>query len=274
MLRKSIILLSLAILTFSIYFYQKFTPNKQIIILKVDDLEFNSRYEMPQNFIRFIHFSKDNKIPITMGLIGESLVQGGEPNTTTLEIQNLQKRKLLEIWNHGYNHLCAVSAEEFELSKTRNYKEIINYTGENEFWEFKNTDFEYQKLHLQKTQKLAQEKLGITLTTFGTPCNHHDQTTIEALRLNPEIQNVFFFGKEVSTFKNLNNRIDLEKTIGQPNFNFFKENYNKSLPYIVIQLHPTHWTNSEWKEFLDTITYLKKHNINFLTASEAVKQLH
>ena len=98
-----------------------------------------------------------------------------------------------EIWNHGYNH---------KLNG-------INENGEtyHEFW---NTTSDYQKEHLEKTQELALEKLGITLRAFGAPGNNHDSITLDVMNENDDIK-VWFYGNPES------NKIVLERYYNKMN---------------------------------------------------------
>ena len=75
--------------------------------------------------------------------------------------------------------------------------------------EFFNTNYDHQKSHLEKTQELSSEKLGITLRAFGAPGNNHDSITLDVMNENDEVK-VWFYGTAAS------NKIVLTSSLHDP----------------------------------------------------------
>ena len=138
----------------------------QVIVLKLDDVV---AYRSPDGsavspqWQRITDFLKASDIKASYGIIGFSLE---EDNDTYFDwIRELHKGGLIEFWNHGYrNRRATDKIGEFEGA------------------------FEEQRAALEKTQRLAKEKLGIELTTFGPHWSGTNEHTARALEGIPEIK--------------------------------------------------------------------------------------
>lgn len=199
------------------------------IIMKYDDLSIESLAA----FTRVADFSQHTGRPVSMGLIGRSLVEGDE-----LYKSRLKKwmENGIEIWNHGYFHTVE---------------------------EFSSAPYEQQCRSISNTQKLMKSELGQTAVTFGSPHNNSTETTIRALKTAaPEIRNYLFAvdGMSVSAARQLLVRCDMEITTGSIDLDFLKKNYRalQKFPYMVIQGHPSFWSEEDFVNNERVMDYL--HN--------------
>ncbi len=228
---------------FSIYIY------RQLVILKADDLTFYDSDVLSSNWFRVIDYIKIQKITMGIGLKGYSLVDGNSSYDAL--VSALQRSGYFEIWNHGYTHL---------LSGT-------NESGE-QYDEFRNTSYEYQKNHLLMTQNLAKAKLGITLHTFGAPGNSIDANTLRVIDENSDIR-VWLNGDERSQKVVLKEEgCFIEYPIFFPSFQSFLMDYNPAKAYYLFQFHPNKWNDHGFEEFKKIIAYLMQAEVTFITPYE------
>ena len=250
----SILAISLAPL--ATLYSQEAVPAKapQIVILKLDDLTtkdadasgVSTRWQQIANFV------EKKKIKASVGIIANSLDADKPAFFEWIKAQN--KKGLLEFWNHGQTH----------SEKLVDGKKIH---------EFKNVPFEEQKATLEKSQKLAKEKLGFDFAAIGTPFNTCSEDTEKVLEEFPEIK-VWFFGPAKPKFSKkliLERTVDLEKPVLNPDFEQFKTAYEKlavDKEYIVLQGHPMGWKGERFKNFESAVDYLLAKGCVFMTPSE------
>lgn len=209
------------------------------IIMKYDDLS----QDTLADFSRVAEFSIYNNFPVSMGLIGLSLI------SDNIDYQDICRKWMnnnIELWNHGFFH----TDEEFFTSS-----------------------FEEQCKSIAETQRFMKEKIGKAATTFGSPHNNSTETTIQALnKVASEINNYLFAvdGTSSTKARQLLVRCNMETVTGNIDFNFFKKNYEilKDLPYMVIQGHPSFWKEKDFKLNEEIMDYLKKEGNIFITPSE------
>ncbi len=221
---------------------------KQLIFLKADDVRFNSINIISEQWQSFINYIKSKNIKASLGLIGDSLEKGN--NAYYSYLKDLAENDNFEIWNHGYNHIL----------------NGVNEDGEtyNEFW---NTSLEYQKEHLLMTQNLAQEKLGITLHTFGAPGNAFEDTTLIAIEYVDDIK-VWYFGSEDFSRLNLPRLAEIEFPTHNPDYLQFRNNYNSQEFYLALQIHPNSWDGNRFSEFKNIIDFLIQNDVTFINPFE------
>ena len=220
----------------------------QLIILKADDLIYDDKKIISDNWRRFLHYSVSEKIKSSVGLVCNSLET--EDDRFFGLLQYLGRTGYIELWNHGYDHRLDAQHPDGEL-----------------YDEFRNSSLEFQKEQLRKAQTLAEEKLNITLRTFGAPGNAIDSTTISALQSFDEIK-VWFFGLSDSGKLVLGRSADMEYPIGKPDYKSFVQNYDASKEYLVFQIHPNQWDETQFEEFKKIISYLKDHQSTFILPYE------
>ena len=221
---------------------------KQLIILKADDLSYSANYIIPLGFQNFIDYIENNNIKASIGLIGNSLEVKNEQYLQY--IKNISSDGSFEIWNHGYNH---------KLTGTNENGETYH-----EFW---NTTYDYQKDHLEKTQELALEKLGITLRAFGAPGNNHDSITLDIINENDEIK-LWFYGNPESDKIVLERHYNIEFSSQYPDYEEFVNNYPANEEYLALQIHPKAWDNEGFNQFELIIEFLMTQKVAFITPYE------
>lgn len=220
----------------------------QLIILKADDLLYDQKKILTDNWKRFLHYVVSKKIKSSVGIVVNSLNTDDERYFGLLKYLN--KTGYIELWNHGYEHLLGG-----QLADGSPYDE------------FRHSSLEYQKEQLRKSQELAKAKLGITLRAFGAPGNAIDSTTILALNEFEEIK-VWLFGLEGSEKLVLERSAEMEYPIGKPDYENFVQNYDSTRVYLVFQIHPNQWEEKQFEEFKKIIEFLKERRTTFILPYE------
>ncbi|WNJ17105.1 polysaccharide deacetylase family protein [Pontibacter sp. G13] len=224
-------------------------PTGPQIILKLDDLAYQSGLIHP-GWIEVMDFLNEEEVIGTIGLIGKSLENASDDYHDWILDRHKEGH---EIWNHGYCH-CKPEVDGHEVR------------------EFQGTSYAYQLDQLTRTQQLAQEKLGLTLRTFGAPYNAVDSLTAQALSTIPELQIWLYKHTDAPTDKFLLNRIaevNIEYPVHIPDFEQFKEGYRQfqDAPVLIIQGHPRSWVNEpdRMETFKQIIRFLKSEGVQFTT---------
>lgn len=168
-----------------------------------------------------------------------------------LNAKNAKGEPLFEIWHHGLDHVKP---------------------------EFSGTSYEYQKGHFEEADKRIKQLLGIQMVSFGTPYNASDSVTNRVISENTNYK-VFMFASLNPTRQDgilyLNNRINIEKGTGNPDYLYFIENYtklkDKYSDYIILQAHPNNWTPEKLEEFSKIIDFLLSEGCEFVLPHEYYK---
>jgi peptidoglycan/xylan/chitin deacetylase (PgdA/CDA1 family) len=220
----------------------------QVIVLKLDDVV---AYRSPDGspvssrWQRITNFLKERNIKASYGIIGFSLE---EDNQAYFDwIRNLHESGLIEFWNHGYRN-----------------RKATDKTGEFE------GSFEEQKAALERTQRLAKEKLGLELRTFGPHWSGTNEATARALDGIPEIK-IWFYGPKDSSKFVFPRFLTLENPIFVPDPARFKELYERvgqDKRCLALQGHPNAWDDKRWEGFVKIIGFLKSRGCVFMTPSE------
>lgn len=221
-----------------------------IIIIKADDMRnVNSRWE------RFVNLIESQQIKASIGIICISLDSDDQEYFDW--IKSVNGRGFIEFWNHGLIHQSWES-------------DGITYR------EFQGTSYEYQRSHIETAQELAEDKLSLTLMTFGAPFNATDGNTAIVLEENPDIK-IWLFGPSDMHLNNMmilnRSEVNLEYSGSErkvPDFEKFKADYerNLDLDYIVLQGHPKAWDEHNFEEFESILNYLKGKGSIFMTPFE------
>ncbi|NCB07386.1 MAG: hypothetical protein EOM73_04410 [Bacteroidia bacterium] len=168
-----------------------------------------------------------------------------------LDAKNVKGEPLFEIWHHGLDHVKP---------------------------EFSGTTYEYQKSHFEEADKQIKQLLEIQMVSFGTPYNASDSVTNRVISENTNYK-VFMFASQNPTRENgmlyINNRVNIEKGTGNPDYLFFIENYTdrkeKYSDYIILQAHPNDWTPEKLEEFSKIIDFLLLEGCEFILPNEYYK---
>jgi peptidoglycan/xylan/chitin deacetylase (PgdA/CDA1 family) len=220
------------------------------IVLKLDDLkqEQNVVHSGWENVLRFLN---DEGIIGTIGIIGSSLESPSKEYVRWIKNRHNEGH---EIWHHGYCH-C-----KFD----QNGVLIREYGG---------ASFDSQAASIKKTQKLAKERLGIIMRSFGAPYNSTDNKTANILDEIDDIKVWMFKETKFNTEKFVLDRfksVNIEYPVHQPNFLEFKKGFqeHKHRPVLVIQGHPRSWVKDplRFEEFKKIVLFLKEQDVTFTTA--------
>ena len=219
------------------------------VILKLDDLWFEEEL-VHSGWIQVIDFLNEEQVIGTIGIVGNSLESADERYYEWIKTRHQEGH---EIWHHGFCH-CR------------------HREGELDIREYRGKGLEEQCISVAQTQKLAKEKLGITLHSFGAPYNSTDTSTTVALARIPAIKVWMYKETKAPTDKFLLKRIkevNIEYPVHIPDFEQFKAGYeqHKSEPVLVIQGHPRSWTEDpdRMEEFKRIVLFLKEQNVQFIT---------
>lgn len=219
------------------------------IIIKLDDL--GSRHGR-STAAPVIDILVQRKIKAGLGVIAAQLDStAGAAYGKYLAATNTKGEKLFEIWNHGFDH--------------------SNNNPPNNNMEFKGTGYGFQKDHLAKAQAQVKRLLGITMRTFGSPYNASDSVTNTVIQQQGDIK-VFLFGSfktdEIPGVKNYNNRVEMEITTGQVNYDHFLADYRKYkgkyIANMVLQGHPNMWDAARIAEFNKILDFLTAQKCEFV----------
>lgn len=225
------------------------TAVKPMVILKLDDLWFEDGLVHP-GWVQVVDFLNSLEIKGTIGIVGNSLEEGDSSYFNWIKERHAEG---YEIWHHGFCH-CRHKEEDIEIRE---------YRGE---------DLAAQTESLLKTQQLAEEKLGITLRSFGAPYNSTDEYTASALAEIPDLKVWMYKETDCTTAKFLLPRIaevNIEYPVHQPDFEQFKNGHEqfKNEPVLVIQGHPRSWVEDEsrFETFKRIILFLVEEEVTFVT---------
>ena len=226
----------------------------QVVILKLDD--FRADGPPHKGWVQVMDFLNAHNVTASIGLIGEGLE---DENPQAIEWLLAQNERGHEIWNHGYCH-CRETVDGVEIR------------------EFRGTALKEQQRSLYLTQKLAQTKLGLTLTSFGAPFNSSDDQTARAIALEDDIS-VWIFKDtddeaaptDLTVLPRIN-AVNIEYPVHVPDFDQFRSGYevHKGAPVLILQGHPQSWADDpkRFLEFRRIVHYLQRDGAVFKTPSE------
>jgi peptidoglycan/xylan/chitin deacetylase (PgdA/CDA1 family) len=229
-----------------------------VVILKMDDLTARGAKAGEGVSPRWEAFAKaceELDVKASMGIIGNALEAPSPEFVAWVQQKNTSGR--FQMWNHGFTH-----AEQPKENGQRRA-------------EFIGSDAATQKATLERTQRLAKEKLGITLTAFGSPFNVQDANTEVAMAEVPEIDTWFFGpakrkgGKQVILPRVANLEHPTMKPSSAGLIKDFEKN-GRGAEVLVLQGHPNGWSPEQLEEFRKAVRYLKGQGCEFLTPAEYV----
>lgn len=238
--------------------YYRETNGIPYAILKADNIEYNLGSGTPNaTWQRFLDFLRDRNLKATAGVRGDTLEDVGGVNKAPYYtwLRDAAGDGTFEYFLYGYDHS----------------RDSGSPTA---WWEFRNTDYAFQKEHFTRTAQLVQEKLDITLRAFGASWNQTDETTVRILEESPDIK-VWLYGNPAATTTKLVLRrisqINIEQPVHEPNSAYLISNYPtyKNEPVLVLQGHPADWdTEASFAEFVAIVDYLTDQGVVFVTPSE------
>lgn len=224
----------------------------QLVILKADDIREHPQETLSRNWSQFIEIIRDRDLKAGLGLIGDSLEHPSDAYVDCLV--ELSKDGRFQIWDHGYDHHLKKEAEDGTV-----------------YSEFRNTSLDHQQQHLAETQRLAQERLELTLTTFGAPSNAIDDNTCQAV---DEIEDltVWLYGDARSNAHILERSINIEQPTHYPNFEGFRNDYSPDIPVPTLQLHLSSWDEDRFTNFHQILDALADRDTTFINPVEILEE--
>jgi peptidoglycan/xylan/chitin deacetylase (PgdA/CDA1 family) len=236
-----------AILASAAFCSASLAAGAQVIILKFDDVT-----AITPRWQRVADYIEKKNLKASFGIIGDSLESD---NATYFDwIKSLSKRGAIEFWNHGYR----------------------NRKADDKFGEFEQGTVEEQQAALEKTQRLAKQKLGFELKAFGPHWSATTAATSKALEAIPELKILFAVPSADPKKFVLERVLTLENPTFVTDAARFKETYGRSAatkPYLSLQGHPNQWDDQRWAGFVEIIDFLKSKNCIFMTPSEYIQGL-
>ncbi len=232
--------------------------DKPIIILKLDD--FTPRGSNPEkgqvlsdNFRRTIDFLRKRKVHFSLGIVCNSLETAS--NAFCDWIREAHKAGDIQFWFHGWDH------REYPKENGRRVTEFCRRS------------YELQKEAFDKSQALAEKRLGFRFKSFGAPFNQTDNTTAKIMKEHPEITTWLFGPNQHSSdaCRVLERRLDLEIPVMRPNADEFIRRYKNygTLPqYLILQGHPNAWGGKIRPQFTKIVDFLLAEGCTFMTPEE------
>ena len=240
---------------------------------------------------------------------------GAEAAYVPVNISGAQAELIAERGIKGsFGLICAVpwpGAQPLEKSGPEyiDWVKELNAAGDIEFWfhgwdhvthdidgephcEFHGRSYAGQKERFDRGQRLAQERLGFAFRTFGpggaiSKFPNMDETTLRVIGDDPHIRTILYPKPLDDAGSRLESEgkvtildrvmcVNLERTTGEPDFNWFMEGYasRPDREYFVLQGHPNPWDDARFDEALKIIDFLIGEKAVFMTPSEytAVKR--
>ena len=227
-------------------------PDKRLmVILKLDDVTTNGasgKRAIAPRWQKVAEFVEREGIKANFGIIGWSLEEDKPAYHDW--IKTWHGKGVIEFWNHGYkNRKTSSEPDEFAGS------------------------LDEQAAALRATQRLAKERLGLTLTAFGPHWSGTNAQTPQALAQVPEIK-VWFGSSSDQPGPGLKVLITdrLERPTFIPNYDHVVRIHDRIAKggrgYMVLQGHPNKWDDARWDDFTKIIAFLKEKECRFVTISE------
>jgi len=225
---------------------------QRIAIVKTDDVtSANGKWD------RCFKIANDKGIKVSAGIIADSFEKQGPEYGEWLKKWNATD--MVEFWNHGWDH--------------KRWTE----DGKNKS-EFGDSGYDHQIEHLRKAQAAYKNVIGKDFTIFGSPFNAMDEDTAKALKNIPELKLVFCNPGAPAT-KAMRGKVLLPMNLrgehngtGKPNFEKFKEDYNKNdspdLTFAAIQFHPMGFSEKGFQDYAAILDFLKSEGWTFMLPSE------
>jgi peptidoglycan/xylan/chitin deacetylase (PgdA/CDA1 family) len=239
-----------------------------MIVLKLDDLRVGQGGKMPNAWQRVLDILKAKQVKGSIGIICDSLEKGSPQYIEW--IKQAQQTGLVEFWFHGLDHAV----------RNENGTDAAEFVGR---------PYEEQKRRFEESLKLAQEKLGFPLHTFGPPgggkVGSFDEATFKVMADVPDMK-VWLYpqpmddaGRQLEaagkvTILDRAWPVNIEQPLFVPSAEKLIQGYAKfpQREYFVLQGHPAHWKEEGFAEFEKIIDFLQQQNAVFVTPSEcAVK---
>ena len=232
--------------------------DSKVVIWKIDDVRAGEKSRLSPGFKRIADWSEQQKIPVTMGVICNSLSNPNAEDVAWIKKHALENGGLIEFWLHGLDHQATTAAD-----------------GQKSY-EFKGTPLNTQVEHLKAACALFTKTTGLTFHTFGAPYNQVDEQTATALDQTPELS-IWFYGPGSDKRRQILKRtLNLEIATGKISADTFLNSYQTSKRQktltspLVLQGHGAQWDENSYRDFLKIVDFLKTEGWQAMTASDRV----
>jgi peptidoglycan/xylan/chitin deacetylase (PgdA/CDA1 family) len=226
------------------------------VLVKADDLTYywKDASQLHPRWIAFFDLIRQEDAKAALGVEGWSLDQGKDGYFQALK--SLVRDGRFELYDHGYTHSLAGADSSWQATA-----------------EFKGTPYEFQKSHLELTQRLIREKIGVTCIAFGAPGNAVDGATVRAVDEDADPK-IWFFGLPGTTKHVISTRSPCEPSPGKPDFDELVAGYRPDAKLLVLQIHPGSWLNPEdLDNFRQIPEFLRSKRAVFITPSEYLERI-
>jgi len=249
-----------------------------IIVLKLDDLRQHYGGRVHAGWQKVADYLKAKKIKAGIGVICDTLE---EARPSYVEwIRSRQQSGEIEFWFHAFDHKV-------------HEENGVKYN------EFNGRSYEEQKERLDRSQKLAKEKLGFAFHAFGPPGGvgsaSFNEDTLRVMAGDPDMHVMLYpaplsGNSPLTTFARKTMaesggkfvildvlwQVRLERPLFKPNFDSFVSGYAKypNREYFMLQGHPAHWSEESFTEFTRIIDFLVAQHAVFMTPSEAARAIY
>lgn len=235
-----------------------------MIVIKLDDLRVGNSGRQPAAWQRVLDILKARQIKGSFGIICDSLAKG-RPEYIQW-IKETQASGLIEFWFHGLNH-------------------DVRQENGTDMAEFVGRPYEEQKRRFEESIKMAEDKLGFPLHTFGPPgggkVGSFDEATFRVMTDVPAMK-VWLYpqpldepGRQLAaagkvTILDRVWPVNIEQPLFTPNSAALIRGYGRypQRDYFVLQGHPAHWKEEGFAEFEKILDFLQQQGAVFVTPSE------
>ena len=240
-----------------------------VIILKLDDLK-QVKGGVPASWQHVADELKSRRIKASFGVICQTLAEATPQYAGWLKERRAAGE--LEFWFHGWDHGT----------------HDVDGTAYNEF---SHRTYAEQKERLDKSQKLALEKLGFAFETFGPPGGVYsasfDASTHQVMQDDPYIK-VWLYPQAIDDAGKKTQAagkvmildrvwdVNIESSVGVPDFRRFAQGYARhpDRQYFVLQGHPAMWDATRFAEFGKILDFLVAEKAVFMTPAEYAAACH
>lgn len=240
---------------------------KPLVMLKLDDLVRSGKTAeatVSPRWQKVTDFLRAEGVKANFGIICESL--DGDCPGYVAWLKQLTGDGMIELWDHGWYG----SLPKDQVTAVRQ-------------GEFLGATAEEQRVLLERSFRLVQEKTGIAMIAYGphaAPLAGADAAAAyAALAQLPQIKLVFYYGPPTGTATSVvvaPRLMELEKPLFMPNSANVRASFEAkghALPLITLQGHPNQWDDARFAEFAAAVHYLKEQGCRFVTVHEYLATL-
>lgn len=232
--------------------------DRQVIILKMDDLQFNK--SSVDAFQKLVDYADAWGVKLGIGAIGLSFGNVDMTNEANIALANQIKGWINnghEIWHHGYYHATINDKREYD-----------------------GFDYDASCASIEATINGLKNVLDYDVVSFGAPYNSANDTTVSALLASfPKLQAAMYMWKSGNRLTEagvqvLNSIAYIEAGTGIVSYDRFIESYDPEADYYVLQGHGGAWDEDSYREFDKIMDVLIANNVVFMTPCEYADYLN